>query len=66
MGQVTGAVPGIGWRTSVRSFTPFTARADESFELAEGVLCAGGPVRTLAGLSLVPSTAAVTVLCMTR
>ena len=32
----------------------FTARADELFELAEGVLCAGGPVRTLAGLSLVP------------
>jgi hypothetical protein len=32
----------------------FTARADALFELAEGVLCAGGPVRTLAGLSLVP------------
>ncbi|HEV3295530.1 MAG TPA: NF041680 family putative transposase [Streptosporangiaceae bacterium] len=32
----------------------FTARADELFELADGVLCAGGPVRILAGLSLVP------------
>jgi hypothetical protein len=32
----------------------FTARADELFELADAVLCAEGPVRTLAGLSLVP------------
>ena len=32
----------------------FTRRADELFELADGVLCAGGPVRVLAGLSLVP------------
>jgi DDE superfamily endonuclease len=32
----------------------FTARADALFELADAVLCAGGPVRTLAGLSLVP------------
>src|SRR5215813_11618287 len=31
-----------------------TARADELFELADAVLCAGGPVRVLAGLSLVP------------
>ncbi len=29
-----------------------TARADALFELAEAVLCADGPVRTLAGLSL--------------
>jgi DDE superfamily endonuclease len=29
-----------------------TARADELFELADGVLCADGPVRDLAGLSL--------------
>src|SRR5438477_7293400 len=29
-------------------------RADALFELAEAVLCAGGPVRTLAGLSLAP------------
>ena len=32
----------------------FAARADALFELAEGVLCADGPVRTLAGLSLGP------------
>jgi hypothetical protein len=32
----------------------FTARADELFELADAVLCAGGPVKTLAGLSLAP------------
>jgi hypothetical protein len=31
-----------------------SARADEVFELADAVLCAGGPVRNLAGLSLVP------------
>ena len=29
-----------------------TARRDELFELADAVLCADGPVRTLAGLSL--------------
>jgi hypothetical protein len=32
----------------------FTARADALFELADAVLCAEGPVCTLAGLSLVP------------
>jgi hypothetical protein len=32
----------------------FTARADALFELADGVLCADGPVRTLVGLSLAP------------
>ena len=31
-----------------------TARADEPCQLADAVLCADGPVRTLAGLSLVP------------
>ena len=31
-----------------------TARADEMFELADAVLCADGPVRTLAALSLAP------------
>src|SRR6266513_147484 len=30
----------------------FTARADALFELADAVLCAEGPVKTLAGLSL--------------
>jgi hypothetical protein len=32
----------------------FTVRADALFELADAVLCADGPVRTLAGLSLAP------------
>jgi hypothetical protein len=32
----------------------FTARADALFELADAVLCADGPVRTLVGLSLAP------------
>src|ERR1039458_3393236 len=32
----------------------FTARADALFELADAVLCAEGPVKTLAGLSLAP------------
>src|SRR5260370_39534014 len=31
----------------------FTVRADALFDLADAVLCAGAPVRTLAGLSLV-------------
>src|ERR1039458_7494009 len=31
-----------------------TARADELAELADAVLCASGPVKTLAGLSLAP------------
>jgi hypothetical protein len=31
-----------------------TARRDEIFELADAVLYAGGPVRSLAGLSLAP------------
>jgi hypothetical protein len=31
-----------------------TARRNEMFELADAVLCADGPVRTLAGLSLAP------------
>ena len=31
-----------------------TARGDELFELADAVLCAEGPVRTLAGLSRAP------------
>jgi hypothetical protein len=30
------------------------ARADELCELADAMLCAGGPVRSLAGLSLAP------------
>jgi hypothetical protein len=31
-----------------------TARADALFEVADAVLCAGGPVKTLVGLSLMP------------
>jgi DDE superfamily endonuclease len=31
-----------------------SARADALFELADAVLCADGPVKTLVGLSLVP------------
>jgi hypothetical protein len=31
-----------------------TARADELSELADAVLCSGGPVRNLAALSLAP------------
>src|SRR5258705_3648994 len=31
-----------------------SARADELFELADAVLCADGPVKTLVGLSLAP------------
>jgi hypothetical protein len=34
-----------------------TARGDELFDLADAVLCADGPVRDLAGLSLVPGHA---------
>ena len=41
---------GSGW-ISTRCLT---ARADELSELADAVLCADGPVRTLAGLSLAP------------
>jgi DDE superfamily endonuclease len=32
----------------------FTARADALLEVADAVLCADGPVKTLAGLSLTP------------
>ncbi len=35
-------------------FACLTARRDELFELAEAVLCADGPVRTLVGLALAP------------
>src|SRR5215813_9287582 len=52
--------PGGGWgRDRLAAFRRelyrcFSRRADELFELADAVLCAGGPVRVLAGLSLVP------------
>lgn len=41
-----------GFRTGL--YRCFTARADELFELCDAVLCAEGPVKTLAGLSLAP------------
>jgi hypothetical protein len=43
-----------GWLAAFRAelYRCFTARRDELFELADAVLCADGPVRTLAGLSL--------------
>jgi hypothetical protein len=37
-----------------RLYGCFTARADALFELADAVLCAEGPVKTLVGLSLAP------------
>ena len=40
------------FRRALRSC--LTARGDELFELADAALCADGPVRTLAGLSLAP------------
>lgn len=43
-----------------------TARSDELSELADAVLCADGPVKSLAGLSLARSTGAGTARCMTR
>lgn len=43
-----------------------TARGDELFELADGVLCAGGPVRTWRGCRWRQSTAVGTASCMTR
>jgi hypothetical protein len=36
------------------SYNCLTARGNEIFELADAVLCASGPVRDLAGLSLMP------------
>jgi hypothetical protein len=43
-----------------------TARADELPEPADAVLCADGPVKTLAGCRWCRSTGVVTVPCMTR
>ena len=43
-----------------------TARADELSELADAVLCADGPVRNLAGLSLAPEHRRGHGACMTR
>jgi DDE superfamily endonuclease len=51
-----GDVQAREWLPAFRGelYRCFTARADELFELADSVLCAEGPVRTLVGLSLAP------------
>src|SRR6204780_4161261 len=54
-----GAAGGAGARERLAVFRDefyrcLTGRGDELFELADAVLCADGPVRVLAGLSLVP------------
>jgi hypothetical protein len=47
------SVPVLSWfRTQF--YACLTARKDALFELADAVLCADGPVKTLVGLSLVP------------
>src|SRR5262245_40915141 len=45
---------GNAWRSSGKSCTGASPRADALFEMADAVLCADGPVRTPAGLSLAP------------
>ena len=42
-----------------------TARTDELCELADAVLCAGGPVGAWPGCRWLRSTSAATVRCMT-
>src|SRR5258708_9345743 len=55
-GRVEGGTRGWEWLGSFRRELDgcFSARGDELFELADAVLCAEGPVRTLVGLSLAP------------
>jgi hypothetical protein len=48
-----------------QSLQSLTRRADALFELAEAVLCADGPVKTLVDLSLAPSIGAGTEPSMT-
>jgi len=45
-----------GWLAAFRQelYGCFTSRADALFDLADAVLCAEGPVKTLVGLSLAP------------
>ena len=53
--EVAGAGPlAVLSRFRADFYACLTARADELSELADAVLCADGPVRTLAGLSLAP------------
>jgi hypothetical protein len=49
-GQARDRLAGFGGEL----YRCLTARADELFELTDAVLCADGPVRDLAGLSLAP------------
>ena len=51
-----GADPALGLLSAFRGelYRCLTARADALFELADAVLCADGPVRVLAALSLEP------------
>jgi hypothetical protein len=48
-----GSLAGLS-RFRLRFRACLTARGDELFELTDAVLCADGPVQTLAGLSLAP------------
>src|SRR5215470_7501693 len=49
-----GGGPAVLSRFRREFYACLTARADELCELADAVLCADGPVRNLAALSLVP------------
>jgi hypothetical protein len=51
-GQQVASARVAAFRTEL--YDCIAARADALFELADAVLCTGGPVRVLAGLSLVP------------
>jgi hypothetical protein len=55
-GPGAGAGEGLGRLVAFRGelYRCLTARADALLELADAVLCADGPVRMLAALSLVP------------
>jgi hypothetical protein len=53
-------------RFRVEFHASLAAHADELSEFADAVLCAGGPVRNLAALSLARSTGVVAGRCMTR
>src|SRR6266516_5903256 len=55
-GRAGGAAGALGQLAGVRGelYRCFGARGDALFELADAVLCAEGPVKTLVGLSLAP------------
>jgi hypothetical protein len=59
MDSLQGDAPGVEARGVLSRFRAgwyecLTARCDELFELADALLCADGPVKTLVGLSLAP------------